>query len=136
MNWIIDILVPLVCAIIGGIITLLGVKWTIKYETKKDFEKRKLELKPVFYRIDPFQQYDENNVSDMFFEATKATGKARKEIWGIFKNTDQSLIKLDSIISENRRYYPLNGYVIDKNMTFQLRIFFESIPKDKKCIYI
>ena len=67
MNYFTEILIPLFCAIIGGCVTLLGVKWTIKYEKVQDRENKKLEIKPIFYRIDPFQQYFDENTMELFF---------------------------------------------------------------------
>lgn len=129
MEWFISIFIPILCAIIGGLITLIGVRWTIKYEKEQDLERRKVELKPIFYRIDPFQKYDSESVMEYFLRF-KSKGLMDKEVGGLFKNTDQAIIKLDYIVMGDLHYYPQNGNVIDKNTFFELRILTNKIPKE------
>lgn len=90
-------------------------------------------MKPIFYSVDPFQKYDEDNVMELFFRYNHK-GYMRYEIWGIFKNTDQAIMKLDYLVMGNLRYYPQNGDVIDKNVTFEIRILTDKIPKNHNII--
>lgn len=133
MNYFTEILIPLFCAIIGGFVTLLGVKWTIKNEKEQDRKNKKLEIKPIFYRIDPFQQYFDDNTMELFFRYNPS-GLMKKEISGTFKNTDQAIMKIDYIEYDNRRYYPQNGNVVDKNVIFELRILTNKISKNRKIV--
>ena len=42
----IDIVIPLICALIGGMLTFFGVLYTIKKQTKKEKKEEKLKYKP------------------------------------------------------------------------------------------
>ena len=54
----VDIVNPIICSFIGGLLTVVGVWLTIKYEKKKDLETQIFNNKPVIYRLDPMQNYD------------------------------------------------------------------------------
>lgn len=48
-----DVIIPILASIIGGLFTFIGVYMTIQHEKKKEQEERKLQNKPLFYRLDP-----------------------------------------------------------------------------------
>ncbi len=130
MTHIIDAIISVFCAALGGVITLLGVRWTILYNQKQEKEKEKAVIRPIFYRIDPFQGYDTEGAMELFFRFQKK-GKMYQEVSGTFKNTDHAIMKIRSITMGDLIYYPQNGNVIDKNMLFSLRILTNQIPKKR-----
>ena len=93
MTHIIDAIISVFCAALGGVITLLGVRWTILYNQKQEKEKEKAVIRPIFYRIDPFQGYDTEGAMELFFRFQKK-GKMYQEVSGTFKNTDHAIMKI------------------------------------------
>ena len=57
-NMWLDVVLPIGCALISGGLTVLGVLLTIKHENKKNKETIRLSNKPIFYRIDPQQEFN------------------------------------------------------------------------------
>lgn len=124
-----DIIGPILCSIIGGTFTVWGVYLTIKYEKRKDNEKTKLSNKPLFYRIDPMQDYDYQNSIDYYMcEDERQTDY---KIYGIFKNTENALMILDYIIVNNKKYFPRYGNVVDKNRIFNLSVYIDENLKSE-----
>lgn len=87
----IDVFVPLISAIIGGGLTLLGVIWTIKAENKKS-KKEYLEKIRPFFVVEP--------------PLTMDTEKNRKSIWinDDYSNADQQgqiVFHLDTLYLSN-----------------------------------
>lgn len=113
-----EIVIPLVSSLISGILTVIGVGLTIKHENKKDKRILKLSNKPIFYRIDPMQEYDYKSAVDYQFNFN--CSNRIKEIYGIFKNTDNALLLLNYISVNGKKYFPNFGDVIDKNVIFNI----------------
>ena len=125
------IVMPIVSALIGGGLTLVGVLFTMKFEATKIKEERKTVNKPLFYVIDPMQQYDNNNSSNFDFVNEKI-GTSRGFITIIFKNTDKTILVLDYISINNVKYYSKNGNIVDKNTVFNTYVH---IPNGEKVDY-
>lgn len=51
-NMLLDVVLPIGCALISGGLTVLGVLLTIKHENKKNKETIRLSNKPIFFRIE------------------------------------------------------------------------------------
>lgn len=130
----IDVIGPIVCSIIGGICTVLGVYLTIKYEKNKEKSEFINNNKPLFYRLDPMQEYDYKSA------ITYIIGSKNDYIFkiqGIFKNTEKALIVVKYILLNNKKYYSLNGNVIDKDKIFYLDIFIdEKLKTDDELILV
>ena len=125
------IVIPIISACIGGGLTLIGVLLTMKYENKKRKEEIKAANKPLFYVIDPMQQYDNKNSSDFDF-VNEEIGTSRSFITIILKNTDKTILVLDYISINSIKYYPKNGNIVDKNTIFNVYIH---IPTGEKVDY-
>ena len=124
----ISIIIPLICSLIGAVITILGVLFTIKHENKYNRETIRLSFKPLFYRIDPLQDYERQTILTYQFNFnSQNTGSL---IEGIFKNTDNSVIILDRFIHNNKEYFPSYGNVVDKNAMFYLYIRLDELVSD------
>ena len=59
-----DIIGPILCSIIGGICTVIGVYLTIRYEKNKEKNELKERNKPLFYRIDSRQEFDSRSATE------------------------------------------------------------------------
>ena len=110
----------IISAIIGGCLTLLGVYITLKEQDKKDAETRKLSVKPWIFSYEHVHLTSEHTecimVPDSDFSNAKITGK--------IKNTDNGILILDYVESENAIYKPNNSsFVVEKNSVIELIIF-------------
>lgn len=130
----IDIILPIGCALISGGLTVLGVLLTIKHENKKDKETIKLSKKPIFYRIDPQQEFDSKGAH--YFQFNFNSKKDGTEIEGIFKNTDNSILILDRVVANGKEYHPSFGKVVDKNITFYLYVYLDENINSNDEIFI
>lgn len=117
-----DIIGPILCSIIGGICTVIGVYLTIRYEKNKEKNELKEKNKPLFYRLDSMQDYDYKSAAEYILGTPK---KYRFKIQGIFKNTEKALMIIDYLLVNDKKYYPINGDVVDKNKIFYLDAYFE-----------
>lgn len=115
-----DIIIPIISALIGGGLTVIGVLMTIRHENKKDKEILRLSNKPIFYRIDPYQEYDYKSAIDYQFNFECESRV--KQIAGIFKNTDNALLFLNHISVNGKKYFPDFGKVVDKNVIFNIYV--------------
>lgn len=123
-----NIIMPVICALISGGLTVFGVSLTIRYENKKNKESIRLSYKPFLCRIDPNQDFDYKNAIQYYFNYnSKPQGQV---IEGIFKNTDNGLLILDSVFINDEQYYPNYGNVVDKNTIFYLYIYCNKILKE------
>jgi hypothetical protein len=120
MNCIRDIIVPLVCAIIGGGLTLVGVVWTIRHENKirrEEFER----VKPVLISHAGIQNGENKLTNFMLYDDDYDD---RGCINVIMKNTDKGLAYIDRVEthSENSHkvYMPKECIIIDKEICFEL----------------
>lgn len=130
-----DIVLPIGCALISGGLTVLGVLLTIRHENKKNKETIKLSKKPIFYRIDPQQEFDFKGAH--YFQFNFHSKKDGTEIEGIFKNTDNSILILDKVVANGKEYYPSFGKVVDKNITFYLYVYLdENINSDDELFMV
>lgn len=117
-----DIIGPILCSVIGGICTVIGVYLTIKYEKNKEKLEVKEKNKPLFYRLDSMQDYDYKSAADYILGTSN---NCRFKIQGIFKNTEKALMIIDYVLVNGKKYYPINGDVVDKNKIFYLDVFLE-----------
>lgn len=136
MNWYkiyVDIIGPILCSLIGGLLTVLGVYLTIWYEKKKDKEMTIFNSKPLFYRLDFLQDYDMDLTKNYYLRDYQ--GDNKKTIIGVFKNTDKSYLVLDYVLINNKKHLPIYGNVINKDEIFNLCIYtHESITINKDII--
>lgn len=120
-NIITCIIVPIVSAIIGGGLTLIGVLITIKSENKKRSGELKLANKPIFYLINPMQDYDYKNA--VFFRFDDDKNGAKRNIEFIFRNTDNAVLVFNYISIDDHKFFPTNGNVVDKATTFYIEVY-------------
>ena len=116
------IIIPIISSLIGGGLTLIGVLMTIKFENKKRKDEIKMAIKPLFYLINPLQDYDYRHVS--YYEFDNNYEDNNKHIEIIFKNTDNAILVFDNISVNGKKYYSQNGNIVDKNTTFNVSLSF------------
>ena len=123
-QWVTDIIVPLLAALIGGGMTLIGVIITIRHDNKNREEDRKRELiqraKPILINYAGHRGAETTVL--YFSESGKEEGG--KTIFGSFKNTDNGILTVDKIVaaSGNLTYLPVAYSTVDKNTAFIIGI--------------
>ena len=106
------IIVPILAAIISGGLTVWGVILTIKEDNKIRKKDIRIQNEPLFYVLDPNQDYDNTNIKEFDF---KAIEEATGYIQILIKNTDKTPFVLEYVFINNKIYLPQNGTVVDKN---------------------
>lgn len=110
---IIYIIIPIVAAAIGGTITLLGVRATIKNQEKEEQKKRINTIRPWIYFLESYSGMVDASISlfpEHYDEKTDTADLGTHII-----NTDNGIALLDRIESETCIYRPNGLNLIDKN---------------------
>lgn len=120
----VDIVIPLVSALIGGGITLWGVILTIRHETKKAkeeykerikpfvviennaYEKRDFQYKKVIIKDDYLKNVENNNVYTLYET--------------LFSNVGESICSVSFIRINDIKYKPENNIVIKEGELFSI----------------
>lgn len=131
------ITVPIICALLGGGITLGGVWATIKNEAKKDREARRIAAKPLAfsYQID-YKELKSDNSKRLVYSMISKSGKGSLVVSGIIKNTDNGIMMLDRVESACSVYYPDQNRVVDKNTVIRLDIYLEDRVENLQDAYL
>ena len=115
----VDIIIPIVAALLGGGLTMWGVAWTLKAQKKERDEDARLAVKPVFYRLHPMQDYEYKDAQEF---AMCCSENPTWKVYAIIKNTENGILILDRLETANNVYYPHHGSVIEKNTVINLHI--------------
>lgn len=116
-------IISLISALIGGGLTLLGVRHTIKAQEKEQLNNRKLEAKPWLFSFDERQDYDPKKLLTYFMEVGGTYNFDKKNhLTGIIKNTGNGIALLEYVKSETDIYYPSCGNVVEKDALIKLNI--------------
>jgi len=118
-EWITYILIPLVSALIGGGLTMLGVIVTIKWEAKQKKQENIEKALPIIINVSDELIPKDEEVFRILFESD---GDDKHTICGMFKNTDNGILFLDSIKTETKEYLPVNASTVEKNTYFSIII--------------
>ena len=115
-----DIIIPLLSALIGGFVTMLGVIITIKWESKKEKKNRIEAAKPWIYSLDYEESYDCISTNDIYLSANGMATNIERFI--IIKSTGNGIGIIERFETENMVYYPFIGRILDKNSVTHVRI--------------
>ncbi len=119
-EWITDVLIPLISAIIGGGLTLAGVIVTIKWEAKQKKQEEIEKVKPIIINTD----YDNTKQLKSYLTFEFATaGDTCTRIFGCFKNTDNGILFIDYIESDSNKYESFADSTVDKNSYFSINMY-------------
>ena len=135
-----EVVIPIVSAVYGGLITLVGVAWTIK-ETRKDLvRKDENEAKPFFGIID-VQHYlnDESCKNEIGFRPKKFDEKLVFLDEINIQNSDKAPFYIDKFSVDNIDCYPDSTFLVTKEMIFNAVVYVEESkkkPLDKVYMYV
>ena len=128
-----DIVVPVCSALLGGGLTLLGVYLTIRKQDKKDSEAKKLSVRPWIFSCE--SEYSPSGHAECIMVSDADSSSAR--IAGNIKNTDNGILILDYVKSENVIYKPNNSnFVVEKNKKIELLVFLKDGVETLKDLYL
>ncbi len=115
-----QIVIPIVSAVYGGLLTLVGVAWTIRKSDKDRKLEEKNKVKPYLknylksYRLD-------QDVKIEFIDINKQDDFKCQSFILYLHNISKSIIFVTDIIIYNT-YYPLKNVVLEKDGKIQLQI--------------
>ena len=110
----VDIIVPILAALLGGWITMWGVVHTIKFERKNAREQAMQAAKPWIFSLDPCEDYDYKNTGRIILQGD-APLEPNASLEFILRNTDNGIGIIEKFITKNNEYFPVLGRILDKN---------------------
>jgi hypothetical protein len=132
-----NVIVPLICAIIGGGMTLWGVLITIRREKKAAHEQKVEEYKPFLFSLNENAKV---NLDEMVFftfgRGIESDAPAFISVEGRIKNIGQKACILDRIETSNCTYIPFDGNILDSGRVCQLLIYAETDLEAKWTLFV
>ena len=117
----VDIIIPVISAILGGFLTMWGVLFTIKRERENAKEQTRLAAKPWLFSLDDSEYFDSSDVHGIVV-AAKEKHESHKELTIVIRNTDNGVGIVKKLQTENNTYLPISGRIIDKSSINYLQI--------------
>lgn len=112
-----NVVIPIVSAVYGGLITLVGVAWTIR---KADSDRRNEEKKafhPIIYPYKRGAVSSSKDVCNILFENKDA---GNYHYLGVFKNTNNGILLVKELIVDGDSFPIKYGDVLEKEKIAQL----------------
>lgn len=121
-NIFVDIVIPLVSAFIGGLVTLVGIIITINHErTCRKEDEIKL-YKPFFVSLTAYDEKTKKRLPDVVFESNIDKGMHRL-IDGYIENLDISHFTIEKVVIGNTSYFPISNAVVEKNCVLSIQVY-------------
>ena len=124
MAAVISIIIPILSAIIGGGLTLVGVIITIKHSDKINKEEYIEKFRPVLRGHSGYDDYDYKQAKIVRIE--NDSENKEKRIFGVFSNTDKANVELDEIFINDTCYKITVNRYIKKSEDFIIDISIDS----------
>lgn len=126
MCWLTDVIIPIICALIGGGLTMLGVQKTLKAQRIESDRIRIQEAKPYLFAEHPAQTTAQDSIPQLLLESAEGDS-CGYALQCYVKNSDNGIAIVKKVTTDNHTYIPTEGNVIDKDCVTDLNIF----PVDK-----
>ncbi|RJP57548.1 MAG: hypothetical protein C4543_09625 [Ignavibacteriales bacterium] len=121
------IVLTIISAVYGGMITLIGIAWTIKENNKSIRLNHINQIKPLFYPIKYSNVNHMNNSTiQVWFVPNIEKRTGDHQIIGAFKNSDKSEFIIDRLVIDDVDYLPESVSVVEKGKITEVLIFAES----------
>lgn len=117
----VDIIIPLLSAVLGGAITMWGVVHTIKHEQKNSEEQTRLSVKPWLFSVDDDGTSDTRNANFYLMQAEEYLSNDSCLSF-LIRNTDNGVAILEKFQTKNNTYTPYVGKILDKNTVTYLQV--------------
>lgn len=120
-----------ISAFIGGLIALVGVVITLRHEAEVQKKERIDRAKPIMINYPARAVPERGRVPHYHFRASEDISPS--ELYGVFKNTDNAVLFLDSIETETKQYFPQRNSAVDKNAAFIIALHIVEGETLKQC---
>lgn len=124
-----EIVLTIAAALYGGILTLVGVAWTIKKTDEDKKETQQLTLKPWLFLVKGYMTREEKSKIQKYIFSISGTEQNSPLSLCILKNTDNGIAILRELSTRQYRYIPVGDAIVDKNSVFNLYVSFEEDDK-------
>ena len=122
MCWLTDVIIPIVCALIGGGLTMWGVQLTLKAQRIKTERIRIQEARPYLFAGPTAQKSTSDKIQHLPLKTAEGNSLL-STIHCYVKNSDNSIAVVKKVTSENNTYLPTEGNLIDKCSITDLNVF-------------
>lgn len=129
------IIVPIVSAIIGGLLTMWGVIHTIRHENKCRKEDEHKLYKPLFMSIPVYDDRVDRNTIVVNLESDEDKGMYSL-LQGYIKNLDFSHFIIDKVVVNDTAYSPYANSVIEKNSAISIGVYGSQQEVNTAALYI
>lgn len=119
-----EIVLTITAALYGGILTLVGVAWTIKKAEDDKKETQQMTLKPWLFLVKSYMTKEEKNKIQKYIFSISEAKQTTPLSLCILKNTDNGIAVLREISSKQYKYIPVGDAIVDKNSVFNLHVSF------------
>lgn len=126
------IIIPLVSAVIGGGLTLLGVWFTIRNQSKKEEIARKAAARPWIFSCETCSPQNKKK----YFMVPDSDYSQDMFIAGTIKNTDNGILILDHLKSKKVQYFSSGDKVVDKNTVIELVVLVKNRIETLEELYL
>ena len=128
-----NIVVSIISAIYGGLLTLVGVAWTIK-QNRAERKRDEVEInKPIIFPFNSHNDFDYKKILDIQFVDDKVPNY---NVIGMIKNTDKAILIIKEIVVDETVIPIKYGDVLDKNVVAQIIIFTSKKLEFKSVIFV
>lgn len=129
INWVTDIIVPLVSALIGGLLALLGVYITLKRDKIERQLEKEENARPFFTPLDLWDSSIIASNNHIFcFSLTNCFDESSSSISANIKNSEKTEFIINKITICGKDYRPFRPEMISKGMLFMIKLYYEDNP--------
>lgn len=122
MCWLTDVIIPIICALIGGGLTMWGVQRTLKAQRIESDRIRIQEAKPYLFAKHPMRAPAWDSIPQLPLKSAEGD-RCDYALQCYVKNSDNGIAVVKKVTTDNHTYIPTEGNVIDKDCVTGLNIF-------------
>lgn len=129
MNFITDIIIPLVSAFIGGSMALWGVHLTLERDKLERKLEREENSRPFFCPLDLWDSSVATSNNHIFcFSLTDCFDKSSPVLNANMVNSEKTEFIINKITICGKDYRPFRPEMISKGMLFMIKLYYEDDP--------
>ena len=129
INWVTDIIVPLVSALIGGLLALLGVYITLKRDKIERQLEKKENARPFFRPLDPYVSSTIVSRKHIFnFSLTDCFDESTPAVTANIENSEKVEFVIDKFTICGKDYRPFRPEMISKGLFFTINLYYKDDP--------
>ena len=125
MCWLTDVIIPIICALIGGGLTMWGVQRTLKAQRSESDRIRIQEAKPYLFAEHPAQTTAQDSIPQLLLKSVAGNSCTHAPRCHV-KNSDNGIAIIKKVTTDNHTYIPIWGNIVDKNCVTGLSVFLSS----------